>query len=258
MMNIKIFLILILALSMPAWSEQDSLVDKIIRQKIICSSDCLFSARQIKSPQSSRIYKQKIFDLMPASTDFLREELVKDLNLIPVNECVLRGNRNYALAEGSTLLDKLKVENIVTMDSWVKKIHKLKDVPHELIYLPVEQKQYPVGESMASIIKALGYLAEATPYERVYISCFFGKHRTGLVVGLYQFVRHYADNPQAACAQIGTREDETFLQMNTIANLGLLTYDMPVSYMQFYRNFAKSICEQKSKEFIEGHIEISQ
>lgn len=232
-------------------AEQHKIIDKIRDQAEECGSDYFFSAGQINSKSRFKFYKEEIIELLPNGSQ-VKADLIKSLNLIPVNSCILRGNRNYYIPKGKELLEELQVKNIITMDSIVNRRHCKRNSEHELIYLPVSQKKYPDSESLSSIIEALDYLSEATPEEKTYVSCFFGKHRTGLVVGLYQFLRNYIAAPSETCSQAATLEDEAFLQMNAIANLGILTYDMPSNYLKFYKDFALSVCQEQSQEFLEN------
>jgi len=243
-----ILLFLLFLFSTKVNAKQDEIVLKLIQKKSSCSPDYFFTNKEINSSQSFNIYT-KAFLKSQKKVKYISPELAQNLNLIPVNNCIFRGNRNFVSAEAQKLFTDLQITQIITTDSLT---NKLSSNNKKYIYLPIENSKYPNRKSLKSIVKSLEILANASEEQKVYISCFFGKHRTGLVIGLYQFIRNYAQNKELTCSQVGTKRDKSFLQMNNIASLGILTYDMPEKYREFYLNFANSVCKEKSQEFIES------
>jgi len=232
-------------------ASQNTAIQKIIQNSNNCLTDYIFSSSQINSSNSFGIYASE-FNKSLKKPNIIKANLAKDLNLIPVNSCVLRGNRNFTSSKAQKLFESLSIKSIINTDSLTNKLVDNKNNKVKYIYLPVSSSKYPKGVGGKSIMKALNILAEASPQQKVYISCFFGKHRTGLVVALYQFTRLYAQNKQIACSQIGNSKDKIFVQMNSVAALGTLTYDMPKEFQDFYKDFAKSVCEERSDKFFES------
>jgi protein tyrosine/serine phosphatase len=232
-------------------ANQNTIIQKIIKNSNNCSADYIFSSSQINSSNSFNIYISELNKNLKNS-NIVKASLAKDLNLIPVNSCILRGNRNFTSMEAQKLFESLSITSIINTDSLTNKLIDNKNNKIKYIYLPVSSSKYPKGVGGKSIMKALNILAEASPQQKVYISCFFGKHRTGLVVALYQFTRLYAQDKQMACSQIGNSKDKIFVQMNSIAALGTLTYDMPKEFQDFYKDFAKSVCQERSDKFLES------
>jgi hypothetical protein len=246
-------MLLIFLLSLPSYAAQHLVVAKIIEQSN-CGTDHYFSGEQIHAKNWSEIFSNdlnKMLEGVELKPEIVKAKQVKDLNLIPVNDCVLRGNRNYCQSNNEALLKSFKVSRAITMDETVHKKYASK-TSLNYAYLPVIPKKYPKGQSVQSILQALNYLSEASPENKVYISCFFGKHRTGLIVGMYQFLRNYGADPLQSCKTASTNRDKAFIQMNTIAAVGVLTYDMPPGYLKFYRDFTKAVCKGQTKEFFEN------
>jgi hypothetical protein len=252
---LSLFLALLIQVSLlPINAAQHPIVQKIISQYPSCKADYFFSDLEINSKSHNVIYQKQLQilakDIKHKRPQPLRASQVKELNLIPVNDCILRGNRNYVTVENQKLLNDMSVKTTITTDALVdKKYGNLVKLDYK--FFPITPKKYPAGQSLTSIMQALDLMAEAKPNQKCYISCYFGKHRTGLIVGLYQFLRMYAAEPHETCAKLATSLDKVYMQMNSIASLGALTYDMPPSYMKFYKDFGQSVCNERSKEFVE-------
>lgn len=245
------FIFQVFLIAFPSQAAQNTIIEKMIKSSNNCSPDYIFSNSQINSLNSFDIYTKE-FNKNQKSQKIIKASLAKDLNLIPVNSCVLRGNKNFTSLEGQKLFETLSVKSIINTDSLTNRLINYKSNKVKYIYLPVSSSKYPKGAGAKSIMTALNILADSSEEKKVYISCFFGKHRTGLIVALYQFTRLYAQNKQLACSQVANSKDKIFRQMNSIAALGTLTYDMPKEFQDFYKDFANSVCKEQSEEFIKS------
>ncbi len=247
------FLLLVLSFKCSVGhASQHPVVVSIIKQFPKCGPDYFYSNSEIKS---NEVFNEGLQTLAKSkylkSERLIRVNQVKSLNLFPVNECVLRGNRQYFKPEYSELLADFEIDTAITMDATVNKKNQ-KAGRTNYIYSPIIPKTYPKGESVSSILTVLNHLSKASPEQKVFISCYFGKHRTGLIVGLYQFLRNYAKDPVDTCLNAYSAKDKSYEQMKAIAAVGRLTYDMPVGYLEFYRDFAESVCQNRSNEFLQN------
>ena len=111
----KIWILIVFSfcgLNSPIRAKQHKIIDQIRGQYYKCGSDCFFSLGQIQSKNRSKFYKDEILELLPnAPNNFIRAELIENLNLIPVNNCVLRGNRHYYLPENQLPWSDEKLRN---------------------------------------------------------------------------------------------------------------------------------------------------
>ena len=245
--------------SSPVKSSQLSLLQKIEEQNQSCQPAYFFSSKELSSKQRYSYFNEKLQQIVDKNSK-VGPSFNQSLNLIPVNRCILRGNRNFkGASQVETLQAYLKVKLLINTDSIVNQLvqrdnyfqKKLKEDPQlEYKYFPLSSNRYPSKEEKILIVKVLELLSEARQSKRIYLSCFFGKHRTGLISGLYQFLSAYSLNPSVTCSKLGTQEDEIYSQMNKIADLGFFTYKMPLALQEFYSDFAKAVCEKKSQEFI--------
>ncbi|MDX1918497.1 MAG: hypothetical protein SFT81_05090 [Candidatus Caenarcaniphilales bacterium] len=244
---ISLWLMMIFLISQ-AKSEQHEIVERIRAQYKQCAKIYLYEPKVIESRDGYKLFAADLIKLEPQASPERLSSLARATSSIPVNNCVLRGNRHFL--EHQNFLKELKVNTVVNTDSLVNASSYGK---HRLNYLyyPMDAIAYPRGESKKSLLKALYTLSEATPERKTYIGCFFGKHRTSLVVGIYQFLQIYAQDSKMICQNYGTSLDPAFIQMKEIAGKGLLTYDLPKAFENFYRDFAKSVCEESSKEFLD-------
>ncbi|MDX1920031.1 MAG: hypothetical protein SFU25_04760 [Candidatus Caenarcaniphilales bacterium] len=117
--------------------------------------------------------------------------------------------------------------------------------------MPITAKNYPIKEDLKSILKALEILAKAKPSERVYIGCFFGKHRTGILIAIYLFLHLYKEDKQSIYAYNDTGKDSAFKPMNHTDDKSLITSNMSSSFRKFYRDFTDPIGEEHSQKFIQ-------
>lgn len=246
-----ITLFLISALILPAEAAQHPIIEKIILQSKSCQPNYYFSPEEIESKQRHLAYLDKTAELLQlknADRWYLESER---LNLIPVNRCIIRGNKEYIKPENQNILKVLNVNTIVNTDFMAHNIVAGKTYGFKYTFVPINPAAYPKGESIISIMNAFNAIAQATPNERVYISCFHGKHRTSLLAAMYQFLGEYAIDPDRACDYATTQNDKAWEQAVLIANLGVLTYNVPNTYKHFYADFTKSVCEEKSDKFFQ-------
>lgn len=238
-------------IKLPAQATQHPLIEKLIIQSRTCQPNYYFSSEQIESKLRHLTYLDKIAELLEtknADQWYLQSER---LNLIPVNKCVVRGNKEFFKPENQDLLKALKVNNLVNMDFVAHNIVKGKTYGFKYTFAPINPAAYPKRESAIAIMNVLNILSFASPDGRIYISCFYGKHRSSLLSAIYQFIGEYAINPKQACERANTERDQGWNQGVAIANLGVLTYNMPTAYKRFYRNLTDSICKENSAEFLQ-------
>ncbi len=246
MKKLILFIFMFMALGVKA--EQHKIIKEIIANANSCVPLYYFSKSQINSKTNYKFYSEALKDFTKNKNFYL----TKDSNLMPVSNCILRANRNY-YKNIKTLNENFRVTTVINTDLLIKnlvenKVQK-KSTINEL-YFPMSSSEYPKVQSAKSFIEILKSLSQATPQNRAIITCFFGKHRTGLISASYQFLLEYAQNKEKACKEIATEKDKAYQQMLNIAKIGLLIYDMPDSFKEFYKDFAKSVCEENSKEFL--------
>lgn len=235
-------LFLCLKLCMATHAKQHPVIAQIANQTE-CGTNFYLSWSEINSDSKSQ-YIQKQFRAAGINTT---QNLIGSLNLLPVNRCVLRGNRRFGETERLKELERMGVKTFIRFTQSSAKKNEMKN----LVFweLPISGSGYPKGASKQAILKALEQLAKAEPSQRVYLSCFFGKHRTGLIAALYQFTRDYALSPVKTCIQKATPQDRAFRQMNSIAALDFYTYDMPYDFRRFYKEYTEAVCKESSQEF---------
>jgi|GEM_PF-2570025 len=244
-------------------SEQIAVLSKIKEQTKKCSPSYLFSREEISSKDKYFYFSYKLnqlLELAEKSNYQVEASFSKELNLIPVNNCVLRGNRNFKKLNNLKILrENFRVSRLINSDKIVNNFlnqdsgfqDKLNQNPIlDYQYFDLSSTKYPTREQKTLIKEILDLLAQATPNQKVYLSCFFGKHRTGLLSGIYQFLFEYSLDSKNSCDKASFEKDKIYLQMNQIANLGFFTYDMPFPLKKFYLDFKKAVCQNKSKEFI--------
>jgi hypothetical protein len=247
----KLLLLLILVFTRQnVWAEQHSAVQRIIDSYKVCQPNYYFSRQEIKlNGRYYAFYEQLVKMLEPGQKrDFVGQ--IKDLYLVPINNCALKGNKNYSKLLNSELLKDFKVLTIVNTDFIAHSFNEGKN-KFKYIFAPIEPGTYPNFESRKSIMLALDTLSRATPNERVFLGCLNGRYQSGLVAAMYQFAMHYAQTPELACTKLGTSQDLGYVEMNAIGNQGHLSYDMPQSYKKFYTGFAQSVCDGESAEFFQ-------
>ena len=238
------------------FAEQSKIIENIIQKKNTCTPNYFFSQEEVNGKNSNLTYREKIEKLANKNKKNKSKNLsfTSDFEIIPVNLCVLRSNRKFNTPTNEmTLKKELNTSFIINTDLLVNKAieaDKTQQEHIEYVYLPMNAFGYLKGQSLNSFRTALKYLSEATPDKRVLITCFFGKHRTGLLAASYQFVLEYANNPEEACKNLGTEKDKAFTLMNNIADKGVLTYNMPAEMKSFYTEFGKSVCNKTSSEFL--------
>jgi hypothetical protein len=241
----SISFLFIFILFLPAHSEQLGVVKSYLLHKNECSPEFFF----VNSKENTDLLIEEKLKVLSKKKDLISSKNIKNLNLIPVDNCVLRGNRNFTAPQEAGLLRDLNVDNIINTDFLSHQINK-DNVRTKYSYLPLTASAYPKGQDAKNIIVALEKLANGSPSQKVYLSCFFGKHRTGLLVGLYQFLRLYSQNPKETCTNLGKDSDAAYSQMLKIASQGKFTYDMPKNFIKFYKDFGRSVCDNSSAEFV--------
>lgn len=243
--TVVVFIVMLFVI--PCSAEQHPSVQRILLSVKKCLPNQFFSSEQINSKDSGKETYTKALERI--TSDGKPFTLTRDYFLLPVNKCVLRGSRDFELNE-DVLVNSFNVKTIINTDFLV---NNLKKKPQDInyVYLAMSASQYPRKSSLTSLLKALDYLSTATPNGRVIISCFFGRHRTGLIAGIYQFLGEYAKDSKATCKNLGGKNDLVYNQMLNLGKGSGLIYDMPQDFKKFYVDFGKSVCEEKSKEFIE-------
>jgi len=236
--------------------KQHPVVKAILQNKKSCGENYFFSQAEIESSQSQKFFRHKLKDLAPGNKSSSISNLTEDFVVLPVDRCVLRGNRNFRKNE-KVLISNFKVKTIVNPDFLVHRaVNKQKKSQIEnYIYTPMSPTQYPHTEGRHSFTEALKHLSTSSPRERAMVLCFFGKHRTGMIIGAYQFLGEYAASAQKACQNVGTLKDKAYLQMNLLGDSGLFTYNLPSAFREFYVDFANSVCQDNSFEFLNGQLE---
>ena len=248
------FALILICLLIPTMiqAKQHRVVEQLINNSRQCIPNYIFGEKQIQDQERQKAFLAAVKKLNPDSK-LQRGYDYKNFFLIPVNNCVLRANRYYA-DHLNSLNKTYNIKRIINFDLLVdKSIHKKhKDI--EYLYMRINSSQYPKAESLRSLITTLDYLSEATPEERVLLTCFFGKHRTGLISAIYQFLLEYSLSPEQACNQISFDEDPIYLMMNQLAEHGFFVHRMPAEFKEFYIDFSRAVCNGISYEFLEGEI----
>jgi hypothetical protein len=244
----QLLLILIFCIlnSLTVGAKQHPAVLNVLEQCSKCGIN------QVLSPNEFNLTKRQnlISELNYADLSAISASFIEDTNLFPVDNCVLRGNKKFYKGQNLHFAKKLKTQTLIRTDA-VSYAEKSKYRIDQLD-IPLNGLKAPNASKLKYLVKALDQIAEATPEKRVYVSCFFGKHRSGLVVGMYQFLREYKKDPISICTNIGSSQDKVYVLMNAIAAKGTLTYDMPSDFRQFYKDFAKSVCTEESDDFLLG------
>ena len=242
--------LLIFVLGFPAWSNQNEAIIKIINSAKNCQANIYFSKTEINSKDRSYAYYAEIQRwFAPNIIDGLIE--TQNLNLIPINNCVLRGNKNYTQEANLVWLKKLQVNTIMSTDYLSNTINAGK-TNLNYVFLPLTASGYQKKqESIQSLLLAFEYLAKAMPSQKLYINCFSGKYQSNLLTALYQFLLEYALKPKQTCTNLGTKQDLSFQQMLNMGNQGLLSYNLPHGFKKFYFEFGLAVCEERSEEFLQ-------
>ncbi len=248
-----LFFIFVVFLSLcwqPSQAGQHPSIQKIIEKSKLCEPNYYFSPIEINSLDKHYSFFAKTLELLPKNNIQNWSGEAKDLNLIPVNQCVLRSNKNFSKPQNEEFLKALNVKTIVNTDNLSNVINQGKT--HTIyVFVPISAAGYPKGLSVKSLLLALDYLAEASPNKRVLLSCLYGKYQSGLVSAIYKLLGEYNKDSITTCAALGTKNDLGFVEMNAIGNNGLLTYDMPGSFKKFYLDFGKALCDKKTDKFFE-------
>ncbi|MDJ0625972.1 MAG: hypothetical protein QNJ31_06370 [Candidatus Caenarcaniphilales bacterium] len=253
----KIFFLLFavtLLFNLPSVAKQHSTIQKIIEQSKYCQPNFYFSKEDIESSDKNLRFLDKTALLLNYKKADYWYFHSKEMNLIPLNLCALRGNKKYYKDENKRFLRELRISTIINLDFLAHTKVKGKTIGFKYLFTPITPSAYPTGESIKLLLHALTALSEATPEERVYISCFSGKHRTSLLSAMYQFLGEYSNHLIDACNNAANDKDKGYLQAELIANQGILTYNMPSKYKEFYEDFTKAVCEEKSEEFFQNLI----
>lgn len=229
-------------------SEQHPVVEQIIEQYPTCSGNHLLSLQGVQSKNIGKLF----YDATHIVKNDRKFRYHKNFELIPLNNCVFRGNR-YFSKYLQILQRNLNIKRIINLDLL---IHKSRDERKyssiDYKYLYINPSQYPHANSLRSLTAVLDALSQATPDNRSLIVCFFGKHRTGLVSALYQFVGWYAEDPEGACEAVASERDLIFQFTSDYAQSGIFSYDISPQLKKFYKDFAQSVCEKRSYELLEG------
>jgi hypothetical protein len=229
-----------------AQAKQHEVVLKILNQCSVCGQSCYFSSKDLGPAQRQNLLQEFYIH----SSAKLPLQFVEENNLFPVDACVLRGNKKFYKPKNLYFVKSLQTTTIIRTDavSFAEK----NNIKIKQLDIPLNGLKAPDKNKLKYLVKALDELAQASPSRRAYVSCFFGRHRTGLLVGMYQFVKEYKTEPGLTCSQLGTQKDKAFVSMNAIAAQGMLTYDMPSDFRKFYKDFARSVCTEQSEEFLTG------
>jgi hypothetical protein len=247
-----LFFSFVMLLNAPCFSAQHEIVQKLIEHSKQCYPLYYFTPEQIASKDKQEIFLLGLVDSAALKEPHAWEKEVKDLNLLPVNKCVYRGNKNYYKEKNKVLLSALEVKQIINTDFVAHTLVDGKTFGYKYTFVPIYPNGYPKGESIVSLLNAFNNILQATPQQRVYISCFDGKHRSSLISSILQFIGEYAANPAQACLGPGTENDKGFVEAKALADQGLFTYNMPAGYKQFYLDFTQSVCNNDSEKFLNG------
>ncbi len=239
--KIQIWFFVSLFLLLPLQAKQSLVLEKIAAQVERCGPNYFF---ETANPSSDSIFK------MSGGTFRLSEAKAKQLNLFPVNNCVLRGNRLFYQEANARIADRLNIYTLLRLGALHYSTHKFFGM--KVISLPMKVYRKVDVHEMQTLAQALDVLASAKPDSRVLVSCYYGKHRTGLLVAMYQFAYEYVQDSQAVCKNYSAQNDRIYLQMNRIAEAGLLTYDQPDKFRVLYLSFRKALCEGNSEEFFKA------
>lgn len=249
-MKILLVFLLFLSFGLKASAKQNAVILKILDSAQNCTPNIYFSETEINSKDRFYAYYVELQKLFPNE---ILEGLAqsKDLNLMPINRCVLKGNKNYPKELNLSWLKKLQVKSIISTDYLSNTLNSGKNSLN-YVFLPIHASGYQKKqESIQSLLLAFEYLAKASPTQKVYINCFSGKYQSGLVVALYQFLQEYAFSSQETCQNLATKQDLAFNQMLNVANQGLFSYNLPNGFKKFYVDFGKAVCEEQSEEFLQ-------
>lgn len=234
-----------------SYGYQHPTILKIIEQSKKCSPNIYFTQEELSSKERDLRFLDSLPFVMPKQDYERWYGEMKDLTLIPLNKCVVRGNKNYFKDENKPFLKALKVESIVNLDFMAHTKVQGKTIGFNYVFVPMNPSFYPKGESMISFLHALSALAQASPENKIYLSCYYAKHRTSLLSAVYQFLIEYGTFPEEACKNASTENDAALKQSLHLANEGMLTYNMPKSYKDFYLHFTQAVCKEKSGEFLD-------
>ncbi|MDX1919459.1 MAG: hypothetical protein SFU25_01850 [Candidatus Caenarcaniphilales bacterium] len=238
----------------PVEAYQHPTVLKIIKNADKCLPNIYFTKEELISKERDLRFLDSLPHLLEVQKKGDYERWygeMKDMSLVPLNRCVVRGNKNYFKDENKPFLKVLNVQSIVNLDFIAHTKVQGKTIGFNYVFVPMNPSFYPRGESMISFLHALTALSQATPESRIYLSCFHGKHRSSLLSAVHQFLLEYARFPEEACKNAAGDNDPAFIQAVELANEGILTYNMPKSYKDFYADFTKAVCKEKSGEFLD-------
>jgi hypothetical protein len=243
------------ASAIPVLSKQDPLIDQIVRSmsqnNTGCQPNYYFSVDEIQSKDGKYAYYEVLQRMLnpqqAASKDWFSSQ--KDLNLMPVNACIVRGNKDFSRKKNAEFLHSLAVSKIVNLDYVSDSLNRGK-TSFQYTFLPINPNAYPKDDNIRSIKLALEQMQSATPESRLYISDLTGKYQVGLVVALYQFLGDYSLDAVDTCDSIGKDRDKPYQQMNAIGNKGLLNYDFPDNFRKFYLDFAHSVCNHETDKLL--------
>ena len=235
-----VILICIFCFSFKAVAKQSEMIEKLILSSKNCYPNYYFSENEIKK----KVYQATYTDF--GAIGFLKES--QNLYLIPVNQCVMRGNKNYYKTENQQFLKTIKVKTIINTDFLAKSLVEGKLFGFNYLFTPIYPVSYLKGESVISLSNIFNNLSLMNKDERVYISCLDGKHKSSLISALIQFITEYANFPTKVCTK--TNQALIWEQAELFANTKFGNYKMSSQYKKFYYDFCESVCKQKSEEFL--------
>ncbi len=223
-------------------AKQNETINKLIISSKSCYPNYYFLPQEIKN----KVYQATYTDF--GVSGFLKES--QNLYLIPVNQCVMRGNKNYYKTENQKFLQSLKIKTIINTDFLAHSLVEGKLFGFNYLFTPIYPVAYLKGESVISLANILNNLVLVNKENKAYISCLDGRHKSSLIAALIQFMTEYSNSPTLACKK--STEDLIWQQSELFANTKFKSYKISHQYEKFYYNFCEAICKQQSEEFLSG------
>ncbi len=256
--NIKNLLILICTIAylflVPTLStraEQHSSINKILQNLPQCGPVVYFSPYEINSRSKYYAYYAELEKIFPTNQKTYGMAEAKDLNLIPLDKCILKGNKNFSKLNNAEFLKKIEIKTLINTDYISHNFNGGNSTYFTYVFLPISQSGIQNRETLKSIKLALDYLSTAKPTDKIYLGCLYGKYQSSLLAATYQFLHEYSKNKETACKQVGGDNDKAFIQMTATGDEGLLSHNTPNGLKKIYLGLAKAICEEKSAEFLQ-------